>query len=116
MGPLGWTEMVVIFFVALVVLGPKKLPELGKTIGNGLREYKRHSDDLKASWEEHIREVETPVQEIKQTFQEAQAEAEAEVEKVSAQIEEEEPPVSPPEAEEEEASTTGAEEKKHDAN
>ena len=74
MGPLGWTEMVVIFFVALVVLGPKKLPELGKTLGKGLREFKRHSDDLKATWHEQLREVEAPVHEVKQTFEQAQAE------------------------------------------
>jgi sec-independent protein translocase protein TatA len=85
MGPLGWTEMVVIFFVALVVLGPKKLPELGKTLGKGLREFKKHSDDLKANWQEHLRDIETPV---KQTYQEARAE----VEEVSATIAEEEKP------------------------
>jgi sec-independent protein translocase protein TatA len=84
MGPLGWTEMVVIFFVALVVLGPKRLPELGKTLGKGLREFKKASDDLKANWQEHLRDIETPV---RKTFEEAKAE----VEEVSAKIAETEP-------------------------
>ena len=87
--PLGWTELVVIFFVALVVLGPKKLPELGKTLGKGLREFKRHSDDLKSTWQEHLRDVENPVHDIKQTLQQAKDEVEAEVEEVSAKIAEE---------------------------
>ena len=81
MGPLGWTEMVVIFFVALVVFGPKRLPELGKTLGKGLREFKKASDDLKANWQEQIREIETPV---RKTFEEAKAE----VQEVSAKISE----------------------------
>ena len=89
MGPLGWTEMVVIFFVALVVLGPKRLPELGKTLGKGLREFKRASDDLKANWHDHIRDIETPV---KKTYEEAKVE----VEEISAKVAEERPADSTP--------------------
>ena len=112
MGPLGWTEMVVIFFVALVVLGPKKLPELGKTLGKGLREFRRASDDLKASWHEQIRDIETPVHDIKQSLQDVKAEVEAEVDEVSATIAEEEPQAQVPE----ETTATSSEEKKPDAN
>lgn len=111
MGPLGWTEMVVIFFVALVVLGPKKLPELGKTLGKGLREFKKASDDLKANWHEQLRDIETPV---RKTFEEAKAE----VEEVSAKIAEEPPAASSP-TEGEAPTTTPAvtpEETKPDAN
>ena len=36
MGPLGWQEMMVIFVLALLIFGPKKLPELGKTIGKAM--------------------------------------------------------------------------------
>jgi TatA/E family protein of Tat protein translocase len=108
MGPLGWTEMVVIFFVALVVFGPKRLPELGKTLGKGLREFKKASDELKSNWHEQLREIEAPV---RKTFEEAKAE----VEEVSAKIAEEKPAESKPD----EASTTAPvtpEEKKSDAN
>ena len=112
MGPLSWTEMVVIFFVALVVFGPKKLPELGKTLGKGLREFKKASDDLKANWQEQLRDIETPV---RKTFEEAKAE----VQEVSAKIAEPEPATNNPD----EAPTTAStatpatpEETKPDAN
>ena len=41
MGQLGFPELVVIFVIALLVFGPKKLPELGKSLGKGLREFKK---------------------------------------------------------------------------
>jgi sec-independent protein translocase protein TatB len=88
MGPIGWTEMVVIFFVALVVFGPEKLPDLAKTAAKGLREFKKATDGLKSNWEEHLRDVETPVSDIKKTFEEAKAD----VVEASAKITEEEPP------------------------
>lgn len=88
MGPIGWTEMVVIFFVALVVFGPEKLPDLAKTAAKGLREFKKATDGLKSNWQEHLRDVETPVSDIKRTFEEAKAD----VEEVSAKITEEEAP------------------------
>ncbi len=40
MGPLGPTELIVILVIALLVLGPKKLPEVGKSLGKGMREFK----------------------------------------------------------------------------
>ena len=40
MGPVGMPEMIVIFLVALVLFGPKKLPELGKGMGEGIRGFK----------------------------------------------------------------------------
>ena len=88
MGPIGWTEMVVIFFVALVVFGPEKLPDLAKTAAKGLREFKKATDGLKSNWEEHLRDVETPVSDIKKTFEEAKAD----VVEASAKIIEEEAP------------------------
>ena len=59
MGSLGVQEMIVIFLVALVLFGPKKLPELGKTIGKGLAEFKRASNELKSSLEDEINSVQT---------------------------------------------------------
>ena len=41
MGPVGVQEIIVIFLVALVLFGPKKLPELGKTIGKAITEFRR---------------------------------------------------------------------------
>lgn len=76
MGPLSFTEMAIIFFVALLVFGPRKLPEIGRTLGKGLREFRKASDDLKSSWAEHIREAEEPIRDIKQTFNEVKTEVE----------------------------------------
>ena len=46
---IGMPELIVIFIVALLVFGPKKLPDLGKALGRGLAEFKRASEDLKES-------------------------------------------------------------------
>jgi len=62
MGSLGVPELIVIFVVALIVFGPKKLPELGKSLGKGLAEFRRASNELKSTIEEEVRaiEAETP--------------------------------------------------------
>jgi sec-independent protein translocase protein TatA len=57
-GPLGVPELIFIFIIALVVFGPKKLPELGKSLGKGLREFNKAKNELKATWDEQIREAE----------------------------------------------------------
>ena len=59
MGPLGVPELIVIFVVALIVFGPRKLPELGKSLGKGLAEFRRASNELKATLEEEVRALET---------------------------------------------------------
>jgi TatA/E family protein of Tat protein translocase len=68
MGPLGVPELIVIFIVALVVFGPKKLPELGKSLGRGLREFNKAKSELKATWDEQIREAETHLQDTKESI------------------------------------------------
>lgn len=55
MGSLGFQEIVLIFIIALIIFGPRKLPELGKTLGKSLAEFKRATTDLKSSWEEEVR-------------------------------------------------------------
>jgi len=55
MGPLGMQELIVIFILALIIFGPRKLPELGKSIGRSLSEFKRASNELKQTWEEEVR-------------------------------------------------------------
>lgn len=67
MGNIGFPEMVLIFVVALLVFGPKRLPELGRSLGKGLSEFRRASSDLKNSIE---REIE--VSEIGQSIAETQ--------------------------------------------
>ena len=55
MGNLGFTEMMLILIIALIIFGPKKLPEIGKTIGKGLAEFRRASNELRNTWEEEVR-------------------------------------------------------------
>lgn len=54
-GPLGVPELIIIFVVALIVFGPRKLPELGKSLGKGLSEFKRASNDLRNTLDDEIR-------------------------------------------------------------
>ena len=53
-GSLGFTEIFFIFILALIIFGPRKLPELGKTLGEALGQFKRASDDFKRNWEEEV--------------------------------------------------------------
>ena len=71
MGQLGFQELLIIFVIALLVFGPKKLPELGKSLGKGLREFKRATEDLKSNWEDQMKEVEEPVKEAAKDLTEA---------------------------------------------
>ncbi len=58
MGPVGVPEMFFIFILALLLFGPKKLPELGRMLGKGLSEFRRAKNELKSTFETHMRELE----------------------------------------------------------
>ena len=58
MGPIGMQEMIALFVIALLLFGPKKLPELGKTLGKALSEFRRAKSELKATFETHMNEIE----------------------------------------------------------
>ncbi|HEV2718533.1 MAG TPA: TatA/E family twin arginine-targeting protein translocase [Thermoanaerobaculia bacterium] len=53
-GSLGLPELLMIFVVALIVFGPRKLPEIGKTLGKALGEFKKASDELKNTIEREV--------------------------------------------------------------
>jgi sec-independent protein translocase protein TatA len=55
---LGFPELLLIFVIALIVFGPKKLPELGKSIGRAMAEFKKASDDFQESMRTEMKEVE----------------------------------------------------------
>jgi len=48
-GKIGMWEMILVLAVALIIFGPAKLPELGRSIGNGLKEFRKATKDLKDS-------------------------------------------------------------------
>ena len=54
MGNLGMPELMMIMFLALLLFGPKKLPEIGKQVGKALGEFKRASNDLKRSIQDEM--------------------------------------------------------------
>ena len=58
MGPIGAQEMIFIFVLALLLFGPKKLPELGRMLGKGLTEFRRAKNELKSTFESHMQELE----------------------------------------------------------
>lgn len=55
LGSIGMPELIIIFVVALIIFGPKKLPELGRSLGRSLNEFKRASNELKNTLEEEVR-------------------------------------------------------------
>jgi sec-independent protein translocase protein TatA len=62
MGPLGVQEMLGIFLIALLLFGPKKLPELGRMLGKAVSEFRRAKNELKTTFESHLSELEKEVQ------------------------------------------------------
>lgn len=65
MGPIGMGEIIVLFILALLIFGPKKLPELGKTFGKGMAEFKRASNELKSTFQREMDNIEHETREVK---------------------------------------------------
>ena len=64
---LGFPELVVIFTLALLLFGPRKLPEIGRSLGKSLNEFKRATNELKRTWES---EVVSEEQDLRNTLRE----------------------------------------------
>jgi sec-independent protein translocase protein TatA len=58
-GSIGMPELIIIFVIALIIFGPRKLPELGRSLGKSINEFKRASNELKNTLDEEIRVEET---------------------------------------------------------
>lgn len=54
-GSLGIPELILIFVVILIVFGPRRLPEIGRTLGKALGEFRKATDDLKSTIEREVR-------------------------------------------------------------
>lgn len=54
-GSLGFPELLLIFVVALIVFGPRRLPDIGRTLGKALSEFKKATDELKSTIEREVR-------------------------------------------------------------
>jgi len=76
-GPIGMPELIVIMVIALIIFGPRKLPELGRSLGRSLNEFKRASNELKHTLDEEIRLDEQKTAEQQRLEQQRAAEAAA---------------------------------------
>ena len=56
-GPIGMPELLIILTLALIIFGPRKLPELGRSLGKSLGEFKRASNELRNTLDEEIRKI-----------------------------------------------------------
>jgi len=77
-GSLGMPELVIILVIALIVFGPRKLPELGRSLGKSIGEFRKASNDLKHTLDEEIRVEEQKEQRSKMEAEQASAVAAAE--------------------------------------
>jgi sec-independent protein translocase protein TatA len=83
-GSIGMPELIIIFVIALIIFGPRKLPELGRSLGKSLAEFKKASNELKSTLEEEIR-----LEEQRSTLEEKKAAAQSAPQSVTA------PPANP---------------------
>jgi sec-independent protein translocase protein TatA len=65
-GSIGMPELIIILVIALIIFGPRKLPELGKSLGRSLNEFKRASTDLQNTLEQEIRLEEQKEKQVKE--------------------------------------------------
>ncbi|MBA3916554.1 MAG: twin-arginine translocase TatA/TatE family subunit [Acidobacteriales bacterium] len=66
MGPLGWPETVFIVILALLLFGPKKLPELGRTLGKAITEFRRASSELRSTFDREMKNLERETEVLKE--------------------------------------------------
>ena len=85
-GSIGMPELIIILVIALIIFGPRKLPELGRSLGKSIGEFRKASNELKSTLEEEIRLEEQKEQRAKMEAEQASAVAAAIAESCSAYI------------------------------
>ncbi len=79
LGSIGMPEMIIILVIALIIFGPRKLPELGRSLGKSINEFKKASNELRSTLEDEIRVEEQKEQRAKVQAEQQSAIAAAEV-------------------------------------
>jgi len=99
-GSIGMPELIIIFVIALIIFGPRKLPELGRSLGKSIGEFKRASNDLRNTLEEEIRveDSRTPESNKSETPTPAPPEAQSSTAAAPESNKSETPTPAPPEA------------------
>ncbi len=54
LGSIGMPELIIIFVIALIVFGPRKLPDLGRSLGQGISEFKKATSDMQRKFEDEV--------------------------------------------------------------
>ena len=72
-GSIGMPELIIILVIALIIFGPRKLPELGRSLGKSIGEFRKASNELKSTLEEEIRIEEQREQRTKVEAEQASA-------------------------------------------
>jgi TatA/E family protein of Tat protein translocase len=72
-GSIGMPELVIILVIALIIFGPRKLPELGRSLGRSLGEFKKASNELRSTLEEEVRVEEQKEQRTKMEAEQSSA-------------------------------------------
>ena len=56
-GPLGWSELLIIFFIILIIFGPRKLPEVAEAMGKSIQKFKKASKDARTEIESSLEDT-----------------------------------------------------------